>query len=133
MVSKPSHHEIAVRNSLRSKCVPGSPEERTVTQEVAKEAEAERRRALFAGEDKSYKLLKDKLSSLWERDHCEGGDSMADSGEMASEEETKLLKRLTALSWKINCFILCWGLLPLLTPCCLCTPCCFLDICGTLY
>ena len=96
MVSKPSHHEIAVRNSLGSKCVPGSPEGRTETQEVAKEAEAERRRALFAGEDKSYKLLKDKLSSLWERVLCEGGDSMADSGKMASEEETKLLKRLTA-------------------------------------
>ena len=58
MVSKPSHHDIAVRNSLGSKCVPGSPEGRTETQEVAKEAEAERRRALFAGEDKSYKLLK---------------------------------------------------------------------------
>ena len=57
---------------------------------MAKEAEAERRRALFAGEDKSYKLLKDKLSSLWERDLCEGGDSMADSGEMVSEEETTL-------------------------------------------
>ena len=95
MVSKPSHHEIAVWNLLGSKCVPGSPEGRNETQEVAKEAEAERRRALFAGEDKSYKLLKDKLSSLWERDLCEGGDSMA-SGEMASEEETKLLKRLTA-------------------------------------
>ena len=54
MVSKHSHHEIAVRNSLGSKCVPGSPEGRTETQEVAKEAEAERRRALFAGEDKSY-------------------------------------------------------------------------------
>ena len=94
MVSKPSHHEIAVQNLLGSKCVPGSPEGRTETQEVAKEAEAERRRALFAGEDKSYKLLKDKLSSLWERDFCEGGDSMADSEEMASEEETKLLKRL---------------------------------------
>ena len=92
MVSKPSHHEIAVRNLLGSQCVPSSPEGRTETQEVAKEAEAERRRALFAGED----MLKDKLSSLWERDLCEGGDSMADSGEMASEEETKLLKRLTA-------------------------------------
>ena len=68
MVSKPSHHEIVVRNSLGSKCVPGSPEGRTETQEVAEVAEAERRRALFAGEDKSYKLLKDKLSSLWERD-----------------------------------------------------------------
>ena len=45
--------------------MPGSPEGMTETQEVAKEAEAERRRALFAGEDKSYKLLKDKLSSLW--------------------------------------------------------------------
>ena len=43
VVSKPSHHEIAVRNSLGSKCVPGSPEGRTETQEVAKEAEAERR------------------------------------------------------------------------------------------
>ena len=96
MVSKPSHHEIAVRNSLGSKCVPGSPEGRTETQEVAKEAEAERTRALFAGEDMSYKLLKVKLSSLWERVLCEGGDSMADSGKMASEEETKLLKRLTA-------------------------------------
>ena len=93
MVSKPSHHEIAVRNSLGSKCVPGSPEGRTETQEVAKEAEAERRQALFAGEDKLYKLLKD---NLWERDLCEGGDSMADSGEVASEEETKLLKRFTA-------------------------------------
>ena len=93
MVSKPSHHEIAVRSSLGSKCVPGSPEGRTETQEVAKEAEAERRQV---GEDKSYKLLKDKLSSLWERDLCEGGDSIADSGEMASEGETKLLKRLTA-------------------------------------
>ena len=88
MVSKPSHYDIAVQNSLGSKCVPGG---RTETQEVAKEAEAERRQALFAGEDKSYKLLKDKQSSLWERDLCEGGDSMADSGEMASEEKTKLL------------------------------------------
>ena len=96
MVSKPSHNEIAVQNSLGSKCVPGSPEGRTETQEVAKEAEAERRRALFAEEGKSYKLLKDKLSSLWERHLCEEGVSMADSGEMASEEETKLLKRLTA-------------------------------------
>ena len=56
MVSKPSHHEIGVRNLLGSKCVPGSPEGRTETQEVAKEAEAERRRALLAGEDKSYKF-----------------------------------------------------------------------------
>ena len=71
---------------------------------MAKEAEAERRRALFAGEDKSYKLLKDKLSSLWERDLCEGGDSMADSGEMASEEETKLLKRLTAFKLENQLF-----------------------------
>ena len=31
MVSKPSHHEIAVRNLLGSKCVPGSPEGRTET------------------------------------------------------------------------------------------------------
>ena len=66
MVSQHSHHEIAVWNSLGSKWVPGSLEGRTETQEVAKEAEAERRRALFAGEDKSYKLLKDKLSSLSE-------------------------------------------------------------------
>ena len=67
MVSKPSHHDIAVRNSLGSKCVPGSPEGRTETQEVAKEAEAERRRALFAGEDKSYKLLKDTIQLMGER------------------------------------------------------------------
>ena len=38
MVSKLSHHEIAVR---------------TETQEVTKEAEADRRPALFAGEDES--------------------------------------------------------------------------------
>ena len=48
MVSKPSHHEIAVRNSLGLKCVPGSPEGRTETQEVAKEAEACREEASFA-------------------------------------------------------------------------------------
>ena len=46
---------------------------------------------MFAGEDESYKLLKDKLSSLWERDLCEVGDSMADSGEMASDVATKLV------------------------------------------
>ena len=63
---------------------------------MAKEAEAERRRAVFAGEDESYKLLKDKLSSLWERDLCKGGDSMADSGEMVSDVATKQLKVLTA-------------------------------------
>ena len=96
VVSKPSHHVIAARNSLGSKCRPGSPEGRTEIQEVAKEAEAERRRALLAGEAESYRLLKDKLSSLWQRDLCEGGDSMADSGEMASEVETKPLKILTA-------------------------------------
>ena len=56
VLSKPSHHEIAVRNSLGSKCRPGSPEGRTETHEVAKEAEAEKRRALFAGEAESYKL-----------------------------------------------------------------------------
>ena len=53
MVSKLSHHEIAVRNLLGSKCLPGSHEGRTETQEVTKEAEADRRRALFAGEDES--------------------------------------------------------------------------------
>ena len=63
---------------------------------MAKEAEVERRRALFAGETESYKLVKVKLSSLWERDFCEGGDGMADSGEMASEVETKPLKVLIA-------------------------------------
>ena len=72
------------------------PKGRTEMPEVAKEAEAERRRALFAEEAESYKLLKAKLSSLWKRDLCEGGDSMADSGEMASEVETKPLKVLTA-------------------------------------
>ena len=64
MVSKPSHHVIAVWNSLGSKCRPGLPEGRAEIHELAKEAEAERRRALFAGEDESYKLLKAKLSSL---------------------------------------------------------------------
>ena len=63
---------------------------------MAKEAEADRKQALFAGEDESYKLLKEKLSSLWERDLCEGGDSMADSRETISGAETKLLKVLTA-------------------------------------
>ena len=48
-------------------------------------------------EYKSYILLNNNLSSLWERDLCKGGDSMVDSGEMASEEETKVLKKLTAL------------------------------------
>ena len=43
VVSKPSHHEIAVRNSPGSKCVPGSPEGRAEAQEVVKEAKAERR------------------------------------------------------------------------------------------
>ena len=56
MVSRPSHHVIAVQNSLGSKCRPGSPEIRAEIHEVAKEAEAERRRAFFAGEDESYKL-----------------------------------------------------------------------------
>ena len=70
-----------MRNSLGSRCRPGSPKGRTETHEVAKGAEAERRRALFAGEAESYKLLQVKLSSLWERDLCEGGDSMADSGD----------------------------------------------------
>ena len=36
MVSKPSHHEIAVRNSIGSKCVPGSPEGRTETKKWPK-------------------------------------------------------------------------------------------------
>ena len=75
---------------------PGLPEGSTETQEMAKEEEAERRGALFAGEDGSYKLLKEKLSSLWERDLSEGGDIMADSGRDANESETKLLKILTA-------------------------------------
>ena len=70
-----------MRNSLGSKCRLGSPKGRTETHEVAKGAKAERRRALFAGEAESYKLLQVKLSSLWERDLCEGGDSMADSGD----------------------------------------------------
>ena len=93
MVSKPSHHDIAVRNSLGSKCVPGSPEGRTETQEVAKEAEAERRQALFAGEDKSYKLLKDKLSSL--------------GGEISAREETRwqILERWH-LKKRLSCYAL---------------------------
>ena len=71
MVPKPSHHEIAVRNSLGSKCMPCSPEGRTEIQDVANGAEAERRQALFNGEAESYnRLVKDKLSSLWERDLC---------------------------------------------------------------
>ena len=97
MVSKPSHHEIVVRNSLGSKCVPVHLKGGLRPKKWPKKhAEAERRQALFAGEDKSYKLLKvnypayeSKISAREETqwqilERC-----------MASEEETKLLKRLT--------------------------------------
>ena len=85
----------AVWNSLGTKNRPGSPKEGQRCLKWQKK-QRQRRRALFAEEAESYKLLKAKLSSLWKRDLCEGGDSMADSGEMASEVETKPLKVLTA-------------------------------------
>ena len=72
-----------MRNSLGSKCRPGSPEGRTETHEVAKEAEVERRRALFAGEAESYKLL-----------YPTYGREI--SAREETEWQTKLLKVLTA-------------------------------------
>ena len=50
MVFKPNHRIMAALNSLRSKCKPGSPERRTEINEVANEANVDKRQAFSAGD-----------------------------------------------------------------------------------
>ena len=47
MVFKPNHRIMAALNSLGSKCKPGSPERRTEINEVANEANVDKRQRLF--------------------------------------------------------------------------------------
>ena len=66
-VFNPSHHLIPTQNSWGSMCKPSSTLGTTESQEDACEADAERRRALLAGDEESKRALNCSVSILKDR------------------------------------------------------------------